>query len=205
MIDVVAGTGPDGLPRGIRAAVEPVPNPASKAIIRAKMAESASFSMFCRNAGPDRDSLGLIVHQSGGGGRQETGAGRRRGSLESVDWRANESAARRGGWLSVRLFSVYHSSDGVKFYIITRVRPPGHHQTPSRRRLIPPRPLSLPCNPQACSDAWHVKRLSPFATGSRGFGRAGTDRSELLWRAIPGGTSHGATASEPNRRSRPSV
>ena len=37
------------------------------------------------------------------------------GDLDPEDWQANESALARGG----RLFSAYHSADGVKFYIIT--------------------------------------------------------------------------------------
>jgi hypothetical protein len=37
------------------------------------------------------------------------------GDLDREDWQANESALAHGG----RLFSVFHSAGGVKFYIIT--------------------------------------------------------------------------------------
>lgn len=37
------------------------------------------------------------------------------GTLDAEDWQANERALRTGG----RLFSLYHSTAGVKFYVIT--------------------------------------------------------------------------------------
>lgn len=37
------------------------------------------------------------------------------GTLDAEDWQTNENALRFGG----RLFSLYHSSQNVKFYIIT--------------------------------------------------------------------------------------
>jgi hypothetical protein len=37
------------------------------------------------------------------------------GTLDKDDWQTNERALRNGG----RLFSLYHSTLGVKFYIIT--------------------------------------------------------------------------------------
>lgn len=45
-------------------------------------------------------------------GRHDTGDW---GDVESEDWQANERALREGG----RLFSVYHSRNAVKFWIIT--------------------------------------------------------------------------------------
>ena len=37
------------------------------------------------------------------------------GTLDREDWQANERALRDGG----RLFSLYHTTQGVKFYVIT--------------------------------------------------------------------------------------
>jgi hypothetical protein len=37
------------------------------------------------------------------------------GKLDKEDWQTNERALRHGG----RLFSLYHTTQGVKFYVIT--------------------------------------------------------------------------------------